>query len=104
VRHRRRSGPSYRPGYCRRGLIKRPAEPPSPLFAAPMEPPGYPVADPSVHRPRGDAKSTPPLKDLAEWLKSLGLGRYVPTFRSNDVDSKVLPELMADNLTGIIAP
>jgi hypothetical protein len=31
----------------------------------------------------------------------LGLARHVPAFRSNDVDSKVLPEPMADNLTGI---
>ena len=64
--------------------------------------------------PRG-GKSSPASKDitrppigrridLAEWLKSLGLGRYVPTLRSNDVNSKVLPELMADDLVGSTAP
>ncbi len=27
------------------------------------------------------------------WLRGLGLERYVPAFRDNDVDAKVLPEL-----------
>jgi hypothetical protein len=41
--------------------------------------------------------------DIAEWPKSWALGRYVPAVRSNDVDSGALPELMADDLIGIIA-
>ena len=31
--------------------------------------------------------------DLATWLRSLGLERYEETFRANDVDADVLPEL-----------
>jgi hypothetical protein len=42
--------------------------------------------------------------DLAEWLESLGRGAVMCRRRSSDVDSKVLPELMADDLIGIIAP
>src|SRR5271170_8085712 len=31
--------------------------------------------------------------DLADWLRSLGLGQYESTFRENDIDLEVLPEL-----------
>ena len=31
--------------------------------------------------------------DLADWLRGLGLERYEETFRANDVDADVLPEL-----------
>jgi len=31
--------------------------------------------------------------DIAEWLQDLGLERYAPAFRDNDVDGEVLPEL-----------
>src|SRR6516225_5600177 len=39
--------------------------------------------------------------DIAVWLQSLGLERYVPAFRDNDVDAEVLPELTADDLISI---
>jgi SAM domain (Sterile alpha motif) len=28
--------------------------------------------------------------DVAEWLRGLGLDRYAPAFRENDVDEEVL--------------
>ena len=31
--------------------------------------------------------------DVAAWLQDLGLERYVPAFRDNDVDAGVLPKL-----------
>ena len=39
--------------------------------------------------------------DIAAWLQSLGLERYVAAFRDNDVDAEVLPELTADDLVSI---
>src|ERR1700732_2104517 len=39
--------------------------------------------------------------DIAAWLQSLGLERYVPAFRDNDVDAEVLPELTAEDLISI---
>jgi class 3 adenylate cyclase/predicted ATPase len=39
--------------------------------------------------------------DIAVWLRSLGLERYVPAFRDNDIDSEVLPKLTADDLISI---
>jgi hypothetical protein len=36
--------------------------------------------------------------DVAAWLRGLGLERYAPAFRDNDVDGEVLPELTADDL------
>jgi class 3 adenylate cyclase/predicted ATPase len=39
--------------------------------------------------------------DVAAWLRGLGLERYVPAFRDNDVDGEVLPELTADDLISI---
>ena len=39
--------------------------------------------------------------DIAEWLQDLGLERYAPAFRDNDVDGEVLPELTADDLISI---
>ena len=39
--------------------------------------------------------------DLAAWLRGLGLEQYAPTFRANDVDGEVLPELSADDLIGL---
>ena len=34
-----------------------------------------------------------PASDIAAWLRELGLERYEPTFRANDIDADVLPEL-----------
>src|SRR5712672_3038256 len=39
--------------------------------------------------------------DIAAWLQGLGLERYVPAFRDNDVDAEVLPRLTADDLIGL---
>jgi class 3 adenylate cyclase len=39
--------------------------------------------------------------DIAAWLRRLGLEQYEQAFRENDVDAEVLPELTADDLTGL---
>src|SRR5438270_5957780 len=39
--------------------------------------------------------------DVVAWLRGLGLERYAPAFRDNDVDGKVLPELTSDDLISI---
>jgi class 3 adenylate cyclase/tetratricopeptide (TPR) repeat protein len=39
--------------------------------------------------------------DVAAWLHDLGLARYVPAFRDNDVDAEVLPKLTAEDLISI---
>jgi hypothetical protein len=39
--------------------------------------------------------------DVAAWLQDLGLERYVPAFRDNDVDAEVLPKLTAEDLISI---
>ena len=36
--------------------------------------------------------------DIAAWLQSLGLERYEPAFRDNDIDGGVLPNLTAEDL------
>jgi class 3 adenylate cyclase len=39
--------------------------------------------------------------DIAAWLQDLGLERYVPAFRDNEIDWEVLPKLTADDLKDI---
>jgi hypothetical protein len=39
--------------------------------------------------------------DVAAWLQDLGLERYVPAFRDNEVDGDVLPDLTAEDLIGL---
>ena len=39
--------------------------------------------------------------DVAAWLRDLGLERYVPAFRDNDIDAEVLPKLTAEDLISI---
>src|SRR5260370_1226247 len=39
--------------------------------------------------------------DVAAWLQDLGLERYVPAFRDNDIDAGVLPKLTAEDLISI---
>jgi class 3 adenylate cyclase len=39
--------------------------------------------------------------DIAAWLRGLGLERYAPAFRDNDVDDEVLPELTSDDLISL---
>jgi hypothetical protein len=36
--------------------------------------------------------------DVADWLRSLGLERYGPAFRENEIDEQVLPRLTAEDL------
>ena len=36
--------------------------------------------------------------DVAGWLQDLGLERYVPAFRDNEIDSEALPKLTAEDL------
>jgi SAM domain (Sterile alpha motif) len=38
------------------------------------------------------------LVDIAAWLRSLGLERYIETFRANAIDAEVLPELVEADL------
>src|SRR3954447_19208607 len=39
--------------------------------------------------------------DVAAWLQDLGLERYVPAFRDNDIDAEVLLKLTAEDLISI---
>ena len=39
--------------------------------------------------------------DVVSWLRGLGLERYEATFRDNDIDSEILPELTTDDLIGL---
>src|SRR6185369_2956741 len=39
--------------------------------------------------------------DVAAWLQDLGLERYVPAFRDNDIDAELLPKLTAEDLIGL---
>jgi class 3 adenylate cyclase len=36
--------------------------------------------------------------DIVVWLRSLGLGKYEPAFRENDIDETVLPSLSHETL------
>ena len=36
--------------------------------------------------------------DIAEWPQDLGLERYAPAFRDNEIDERVLPSLTAEDL------
>ena len=36
--------------------------------------------------------------DVVVWLRSLGLGKYEPVFRENEIDETVLPNLTAEDL------
>ena len=35
--------------------------------------------------------------DIEAWLQGLGLERYVPAFRDNEIDWEVLPKLTSDD-------
>jgi hypothetical protein len=39
--------------------------------------------------------------DIAAWLRGLGLDRYEPALRDNEIDWAVLPKLTADDLKDI---
>jgi len=36
--------------------------------------------------------------DIAEWQQDLGLERYLPAFRDNEIDWDALPKLSAEDL------
>ena len=42
--------------------------------------------------------------DVGAWLRGLGLGRYEPAFRDNEIDWEVLPELTEVDLEKIGLP
>jgi hypothetical protein len=37
--------------------------------------------------------------DVEVWLQGLGLERYVPAFRDNEIDWEVLPRLTSEDLS-----
>ena len=39
--------------------------------------------------------------DIADWLRRLGLEQYAPAFTANDIDAEILPDLTAEDLTGL---
>jgi len=39
--------------------------------------------------------------DIEAWLKGLGLERYAPAFRDNEIDWEVLPKLTSEDLREI---
>ena len=39
--------------------------------------------------------------DIEAWLQRLGLERYVPAFRENEIDGEVLPKLTSEDLREI---
>jgi class 3 adenylate cyclase/predicted ATPase len=39
--------------------------------------------------------------DIAVWLSSLGLERYAPAFRDNDIEAEILPQLTAEDLLAL---
>jgi hypothetical protein len=42
--------------------------------------------------------------DIAAWLRELGLERYQPAFRENEIDWEVLPELTEGDLEKLGLP
>jgi class 3 adenylate cyclase/predicted ATPase len=45
-----------------------------------------------------DSSSSATTKDVAEWLRGLGLEQYAPAFRDNDIDGEVLRQLTSEDL------
>jgi hypothetical protein len=39
--------------------------------------------------------------DIAAWLRALGLERYEPAFRDNEIDAEILPKLTVEDLKDI---
>jgi hypothetical protein len=42
--------------------------------------------------------------DIAAWLRGLGLERYEPAFRENEIDTEALPELTEAHLATLGVP
>ena len=40
-------------------------------------------------------------RDVADWLRRLGLGRYAAAFRDNEIDWEALPRLTAEDLSDL---
>ena len=40
--------------------------------------------------------------DVAEWLRGVGLEKYMPAFRANDIDGEVLRRLTGEDLREVI--
>ena len=40
-------------------------------------------------------------RDVADWLRGLGLGRYAAAFRDNEIDWEALPRLTAEDLSDL---
>src|SRR6266404_354990 len=53
----------------------------------------------------GDFTAGDRCMDVAAWLQSLGLDRYEPLFRDNEIDWEVLPKLTSEDLKeiGVVA-
>ncbi|WP_027132516.1 adenylate/guanylate cyclase domain-containing protein [Geminicoccus roseus] len=39
--------------------------------------------------------------DVTAWLEGLGLKRYAPTFRANDIDAEILPQLTSEDVADL---
>ena len=39
--------------------------------------------------------------DIGAWLRKLGLEQYEPTFRDNDIEAEMLPQLTPDDLSAL---
>src|SRR5689334_6302524 len=50
---------------------------------------------------RSHREERPMIRDVADWLRGLGLEQYAPAFRANDIDGAILPELTTDDLIGL---
>jgi hypothetical protein len=42
--------------------------------------------------------------DIAAWLRTLGLERYEPAFRENEIEAEVLPQLTESDLAALGLP
>ena len=40
--------------------------------------------------------------DVAEWLRGVGLEKYMPAFRANDIDGEVLRRLTGEDLRELV--
>ena len=49
-------------------------------------------------RTRGDNPWWPPMQQIADWLKELGMSEYAQRFAENDIDIAVLPDLTDQHL------
>ena len=49
-------------------------------------------------RTRGDNPWWPPMQQIADWLKELGMSEYAQRFAENDIDIAVLRDLTDQDL------